>query len=161
MKDSTVSARVENDVKNEAEDILQKLGVPVSVVINSLYRQIIYHHGIPFSLTVPSEPRTLDAMSDAEFDAKLQHSYAQSAAGEGRPLGENPATELEDINQEIAELQKDILAGVKAHWDVTELAERVQELRSRKTEIEAGRTAEKRNKERIDNHRESIDFKAT
>ena len=88
MKDSTVSARVENDIKNEAEDILQKLGVPVSVVINSLYRQIIYHHGIPFSLTVPSEPRTLDAMSDAELDAKLQHSYAQSVAGEGRPLGD-------------------------------------------------------------------------
>ena len=64
MKDSTVSARVENDVKNEAEDILQKLGVPVSVVINSLYRQIIYRHGIPFPLTVPSEPRTLDAMSE-------------------------------------------------------------------------------------------------
>ena len=47
-------------------------------------------------------------------------------------LGENPATELEDINQEIADLQKDILAGVKAHWDVTELAERVQELRKQK-----------------------------
>lgn len=75
--------------------------------------------------------------------------------------GENPATELEDINQEIAELQKDILAGVKTHWDVIELAEGVQELRSRKTEIEAGWTAEKRNKERIDNLRESIDFKAT
>ena len=72
-------------------------------------------------------------------------------------LGENPATELEDINQEIADLQKDILAGVKAHWDVTEFAERVQELRSRKTEIEAGRTAEKRNKERINNLRESIE----
>ena len=41
MKDSTVSARVENNVKLEAEDILQKLGIPVSVVINSLYRQII------------------------------------------------------------------------------------------------------------------------
>jgi len=72
-------------------------------------------------------------------------------------LGKNPATDLEDINQEIADLQKDILAGVKAHWDVTELAERVQELRSRKTEIEAGRTAEKRNKERINNLRESIE----
>ena len=72
-------------------------------------------------------------------------------------LGDNPATELEDINQEIADLQKDILAGVKAHWDVTELAERVQELRSRKTEIEAGRTAEKRNKERINNLCESIE----
>ena len=72
-------------------------------------------------------------------------------------LGENPATELEDINQEIADLQKDILAGEKAHWDVTEFAERVQELRSRKTEIEAGRTEEKRNKERINNLRESIE----
>ena len=72
-------------------------------------------------------------------------------------LGENPATELEDINQEIADLKKDILAGVKAHWDVTELAEKVQELRSRKTEIEAGRTAEIRNKERINNLRESIE----
>ena len=50
MKDSTVSARVEYDIKTEAEDILQKLGIPVSVVINSLYRQIIYRHGIPFSL---------------------------------------------------------------------------------------------------------------
>ena len=68
MKDSTVSARVENNIKNEAEDILKQLGVPVSVVINSLYRQIIYRHGIPFPLTVPSEPKTMDTMSDAALD---------------------------------------------------------------------------------------------
>ena len=86
MKDSTVSARVEYGVKTEAEDVLQKLGIPVSVVINSLYRQIIYRQGVPFSLTIPREPRTLDSMSDAELDAKLQHSYEQSLAGEGRPF---------------------------------------------------------------------------
>ena len=84
MKDSTVSARVENNVKLEAEDILQKLGIPVSVVINSLYRQIIYHRGVPFSLTIPSEPRTMDVMADAELDPKLQRSYKQSLAREGR-----------------------------------------------------------------------------
>ena len=88
MKDTTVSARVENNVKVEAEDILQKLGIPVSVVINSLYRQIIYRHGIPFSLTIPSKPRALDEMSDTELNAKLQHSYTQSIAGEGRSLGD-------------------------------------------------------------------------
>lgn len=88
MKDSTVSARVENDVKTEAEDILQKLGIPVSVVINSLYRQIIYRHGIPFSLTIPNEPRTIDTMSDNELNEKLQHSYEQSLVGEGRPYTE-------------------------------------------------------------------------
>ena len=88
MKDSTVSARVENNVKLEAEDILQKLGIPVSVVINSLYRQIIYHHGVPFSLTIPSEPRTIDVMSDAELDTKLQRSYKQSLAGKGRSMND-------------------------------------------------------------------------
>ena len=88
MKDATVSARVEYNVKTEAEDILQKLGIPVSVVINSLYRQIIYKHGIPFSLTVPEEPQTLDALSPAQLNAKLQHSYEQSLAGEGRPYAE-------------------------------------------------------------------------
>lgn len=88
MKDSTVSARVEYCIKAEAEDILQKLGIPVSVVINSLYRQIIYQHGIPFPLMLPQEPRTLDSMSDAELNAKLQHSYEQSLAGEGMPYNE-------------------------------------------------------------------------
>ena len=86
MKDATVSARVEYDVKTEAEEILQKLGVPVSVVINSLYRQIIYKHGVPFSLIIPSEPKTLDSMTKEELDAKLQHSYDQSLSGEGRTL---------------------------------------------------------------------------
>ena len=88
MKDATVSARVELGVKTEAEDILQLLGIPVSVVINSLYRQIIYRRGVPFAMTLPAEPRTLDAMTDAELNAKLQHSYEQSLADEGRPFGE-------------------------------------------------------------------------
>ena len=64
MKDSTVSARVENNVKLEAESILQQLGIPVSVVINALYRQIIYSHGIPFSLTLPEIPQTEDSLTD-------------------------------------------------------------------------------------------------
>lgn len=89
MKESIMSAYVEINIKTEAENILQELGIPVSVVINSLYRQIIYQRGIPFSLTLPSEPRTIDVMSDAEIDAKLQRSYTQSLAGEGRPLNKS------------------------------------------------------------------------
>jgi len=88
MKDATVSARVEYGIKTEAEDILQRLGIPVSVVINSLYRQIIFRNGVPFSLTIPQQPKTLDTMTDAELNAKLQHSYEQAAAGKGRPFRE-------------------------------------------------------------------------
>lgn len=88
MKDATVSARVEENVKTEAEDILQKLGVPVSVVINSLYRQIIFTRGIPFSLSLPEGLKAADEYTDAELNAKLEHSYAQALRGEGRPVDE-------------------------------------------------------------------------
>lgn len=88
MKDATVSARVEYDIKNEAEEILRQIGVPVSVVINSLYRQIIFQGGIPFSLTLPRSPRALEGMEPEEVDAMLSSSYGQSLTGKGRPFEE-------------------------------------------------------------------------
>ena len=97
MKDATVSARVQSDIKAEAEEIIKNLGIPVSVVINSLYRQIIYKHGVPFELTVPAEPSTMDALTKAELDRKLQHSYEQSLNGQGVP-----------VNQLFNELEKDL-----------------------------------------------------
>ena len=83
MKDATVSARVQSDIKAEAEEILKILGIPVSVLINSLYRQIIYRHGVPFELTVPAAPATMDILTKEELDRKLQHSYDQSLNGQG------------------------------------------------------------------------------
>lgn len=88
MKDAPVSVRVECDVKNQAEEMLRQIGVPVSVVINSLYRQIIFQGGIPFQLTLTKGPRAADAMSAPEVDSMLERSYAQSVAGEGTPLDE-------------------------------------------------------------------------
>ena len=48
VKTANVIARVEPEIKVQAEEILNKLGIPVSVVINALYHQIIYTNGIPF-----------------------------------------------------------------------------------------------------------------
>lgn len=88
VKNATVSARVEPELKEQAEDILQKLGIPVSVVINTLYHQIVLQNGVPFSLTIPKTPRTLADMSKAELNARLQHSYEQAHRHEGRPAAE-------------------------------------------------------------------------
>lgn len=86
MKDATVSVRVETKIKEEAEDILQNLGIPVSVVINTLYRQIVYHRGIPFALTLPERPKAEDEMTNTGLYTKLKHSYEQSLAGKGRTV---------------------------------------------------------------------------
>ena len=74
---------IQSDIKTEAEEILKNLGIPVSVLINSLYRQIIYRHGVPFELTVPAAPATMDILTKEELDRKLQHSYDQSLNGQG------------------------------------------------------------------------------
>ena len=88
MKTSTVSARIEENIKTEAEDVLRKLGLPVSVVIDSLYRQIIFTRGIPFSLSLPNPPKALEDMTENELNAKLQRGYEQAIAGQGRPYKE-------------------------------------------------------------------------
>ncbi len=86
MKNSTVSARVEYAVKIEAKEILRQLGIPVSVVINSLYRQIIYKNGIPFALTIPTRPKALDEYTKEELDEKLMRGYKEALAGQGEPF---------------------------------------------------------------------------
>ena len=85
-KSANVMARVEPDVKREAEDILEQLGLPVSVLINSLYRQIIMKKGVPFSMTVSSRPVARDEMTDKEFDSMMEKGLAQAKAGEGIDL---------------------------------------------------------------------------
>lgn len=86
VKNSTVSVRIDENVKNQAEDILRQLGIPVSVVINTLYHQIIARNGVPFPLTLPSRPRTLDELTQADLDAKLEHSYEQAVSRQGKPM---------------------------------------------------------------------------
>ena len=85
-KIANVIARVEPDIKAEAEAILEQLGLPVSVVINSLYRQIIMTNGIPFPMTVPAQIRTRDEMTAEEFHALLQRGLEQAEADDGMAL---------------------------------------------------------------------------
>lgn len=96
MKNATVSARVEEDVKTAAESILDQLGISTSTVINSLYRQIILQRAVPFSLTLPEKFKTADEMTADELNAILAHSYLQSLSGQGR-----------DYNSVFDELEKE------------------------------------------------------
>ena len=87
-KTANVLARVEPDVKEQAEAILAKLGVPASTVINMLYKQIIMTRSIPFSLTVPNAPIARDEMDTAAFNTMMGEGLAQAKAGQGLSLVE-------------------------------------------------------------------------
>lgn len=87
-RSANVNVRVEPDVKKQAEDILEKLGVSASAFINMTYRQVIMKRGIPFSVELPSGIKTLDTMTDAEFDEMMQTGLEQAKKGESVPYEE-------------------------------------------------------------------------
>ena len=81
-KTANVLARVEPEVKQQAEEIMQQLGIPVSVVINMLYKQIIMKKGIPFALSLSAAPTTLDEMDTAAFNEIMENGLQQAKKGE-------------------------------------------------------------------------------
>ena len=87
-KTANVLARVEPDVKEQAEAIMAKLGIPASTVINMLYKQIIMTRSIPFSLSVPNSPVARDEMGEAAFNEMMSEGLAQAKAGQGFSMGE-------------------------------------------------------------------------
>ena len=56
-KTANVTARIQPEVKEQAEAILSQLGIPVSVFIDMAYRQVILRDGIPFSLELSAKLR--------------------------------------------------------------------------------------------------------
>lgn len=69
---STVFARVEPDVKERAERILNNLGLSLSNAVDIYLRQIIMQKGIPFDVRMSiNEPVALQSLAKEEFDAEI------------------------------------------------------------------------------------------
>lgn len=80
IKTANVTARIQPDIKETAEAILERLGIPVSVFIDMTYRQVIMHDGVPFSLEIPNKLMTRDNIFEAEFDKMMEKGLAQAKA---------------------------------------------------------------------------------
>ena len=95
-KTANVTARVHPEVKRQAEEVLEQLGIPVSVLIDSLYRQIIMTNSIPYSFTLNTLP-TRDTMTDAQFDQMMVKGLEQAKSGQGMELSQA----FDEINKRI------------------------------------------------------------
>ena len=81
-KSANLYARIEPDVKEQAESILSTLGIPASNAINMFYKQIILQRVLPFEVKIPSaRPVDISALSEAEFHEELEKGYADVQAG--------------------------------------------------------------------------------
>lgn len=82
-KTATLNLRVNPTVKQRAEEILSRLGIPMSTAIDMYLNQISLTGGIPFTVTLPKAPVSINAdlMSVEEIHAKLQEGYDDVRAG--------------------------------------------------------------------------------
>lgn len=96
-KTANVMARVEPSVKEQAEEIMETLGIPVSVVINTLYKQIIMTRSIPFSLSIPAAPTARDEMDESAFAAMMERGMSEARADRSREA----ADVFSDLRREI------------------------------------------------------------
>ena len=98
IKSSNVTARVEPEIKEQAEAILAQLGISASSGINMFYRQIVMWNGLPFRPSIPtSRPHSLEEMTEEEFDAKMARGLAEAKAGQGIPADDF----FESLREEI------------------------------------------------------------
>ena len=86
VKSANLYARIEPDVKEQAEKILSALGVPASNAITMFYKQIIIQRGLPFEVKLPAaKPLSIDALSQNELDAELEKGYSDMIEGRTKP----------------------------------------------------------------------------
>ncbi len=53
-KSATIRARIDPDLKKEAEDIFEKLGLSTTQAITLFYQQVRLHRGLPFEVHIPN-----------------------------------------------------------------------------------------------------------
>jgi DNA-damage-inducible protein J len=72
-KTANLYARIEPDVKEQAERILTALGIPASNAINMFYKQIILQRGLPFEVKMTAvRPLATSVLTDAPMDGELE-----------------------------------------------------------------------------------------
>ena len=53
-KTEMIRARVEPELKSQAEEVFSDLGLSPTAAITLFYRQVTLHHGLPFAVKVPN-----------------------------------------------------------------------------------------------------------
>lgn len=82
-KSETLNLRVNPTLKKDAEAVFGRLGVPMSTAADMFLNQIVLTGGIPFAITLPSAPESIDMtkMSPDEIHDKLQKGYESYKEG--------------------------------------------------------------------------------
>ena len=88
-KSSNLYVRIEPEVKKQAEKVFDGLGISMSNAVGLFLKQVVINQAIPFELKLaPVEIKSVDTLTEVEFNAEIEKGYTDSLAGKGRPVKE-------------------------------------------------------------------------
>ena len=79
---SNIYVRVEPEIKEQAENVLEQLGISMSNAISVFLRQIVLQKGIPFEMKLPDrKPVDMSMLSEEEFNTEIEKGLADIRDG--------------------------------------------------------------------------------
>ena len=80
-KDSTLSLRIDSELKNEVETILNQLGIPMTTAITMYFNQIKMYNGLPFTPKIINKPRSIYDYTNEELVNEFEKSIDEFKDG--------------------------------------------------------------------------------
>ena len=91
---SNVFARVEPEIKEQAEQVLEQLGIPMSNAVGMFLRQVVLQRGIPFDVKLPQEtPVAYGSLTKEQFDEEIGRGMAD--------INEDMVYSADDVESEM------------------------------------------------------------
>ncbi len=79
---SNIFARVEPEVKEQAEQVLEQLGIPMSSAVSMFLKQVVLQRGIPFEMKLPKDiPPSYSSLTKEQFNAEIEKGMLDIEAG--------------------------------------------------------------------------------
>ena len=75
MSKTSMSIRLDSEVKEQAQQVFNDLGMDMTTAINIFLRQAIQYQGLPFDVKIDENRKLLQVVTDVEQNRNMSQSF--------------------------------------------------------------------------------------
>ena len=75
MPKTSMSIRLDSEVKEQAQQVFNHLGMDMTTAINIFLRQAIQYQGLPFDVRLDENRRLLEVLTDLDQNRNMSQSF--------------------------------------------------------------------------------------
>ena len=75
MSKTSMSIRLDSEVKEQAQQVFNNLGMDMTTAINIFLRQAIQYQGLPFDVRLEENRRLLEVLTDLDQNRNMSQSF--------------------------------------------------------------------------------------